>query len=47
MLQIVKNMHKCITFNKNFGAGVTNFLVDEYIFITDLLGQQAGASSYL
>jgi len=37
---------KGIAFDENFGAGVTNFLGDEYIFITDLLGA-AGRGVFL
>ncbi len=32
-----------VTFDENFGAGVTNYLGDEYIFIVDLL--RAGSSA--
>lgn len=34
---------KKVTFDENFGAGVTNYLGDEYIFITDLLNASGSA----
>jgi len=37
---------KGVTFDENFGAGVENYLGDEYIFITDLL-KKGGRATFL
>jgi hypothetical protein len=38
--------NKGVTFDENFGAGVENYLGDEYIFITDLL-KKGGTANFL
>jgi hypothetical protein len=38
--------NKGVTFDENFGAGVENYLGDEYIFITDLL-KKGGTATFL
>ena len=38
--------NKGVAFDENFGAGVENFLGDEYIFITDLL-KKGGKATFL
>ena len=38
--------NKRVAFDENFGAGVQNYLGDEYIFITDLL-KKGGKATFL
>ena len=46
IVRVESARNKGIAFDENFGAGVENYLGDEYIFITDLL-KKGGTATFL